>query len=185
MLIFIDLDGTLFDTYSLNPTNVGEWITAYQEAPLMEGANKTLAQLDIDGHFCMAITKRGEMLGQIEYDLSKRAILTKMNPPTSIKGLLWKIDNKTQFILNNLDTINKRIGTSYSPEQVVLIDNDESEIARAAAAGFFSILFGSKIEANKTELPKNLRIAKNWAAVRDILKRQKSQTSQDENEGVQ
>ncbi len=169
MLIFIDLDGTLFDTYSLNPQNNGEWIYAYASAPLMKGANETISELNNNGDYCIAITQRGVNLGKIVYDISKNAILSRIKPKSNIKGLIWKVDNKTKFIVENHEKINHTIGKHYPFNQIVLIDDDIDTVAQAAQAGFLGILFGAKSTDTTSKLPPNLKIAEDWNEVKTII----------------
>jgi len=168
MIVFTDLDGTLFDSYRIKKCCMADWLKVYTEAPIMPGAPEAIAKLNDMGCNCMAITARGQVFSPIEHAMTKSA-LKKYFKRGHIKGLIWHVRNKCESIMSEHDDIAQDLRDNSTIEDAILIDDDLKQVSAAAYGGIFTILFGRDDEELRKEYPSTLRVAMNWPEAVKII----------------
>ena len=187
MLIFTDLDGTLFDTDVSKPKYIDEWIEEFSNARPKDNAREIIEGLHNDGHKIIALSSRGLECEEFSDELHKisSASIIK-NFKKTIMGLLSSVEHKYNAIVNILENpeIAKKLevynsNTPYILQKdVVLVDDNEGEIAIGMMGGVKSILFNPPEDFDKNEIlqyfdsktESRLRIAKDWNEVGELIR---------------
>ena len=179
MLIFTDLDGTLFDTDINSSKNILMWIEEFSNAKPKKNAKKIIEDLHNDGHLIIALTSRGVDLGEIGNDIHKITCASvKKNFASNISGIQSSVRYKYHAIVNILNRFH--FMENYKLESdVILIDDDIEQITLGVLGGIKSILFNPPKDFNKDfllefadeiedvdkKIENNLKMAKNWDEV--------------------
>ena len=187
MLIFTDLDGTLFDTDVSKQKYIVEWMEEFSNARLKENARETIERLYADGHQIMALTSRGVDCAEYSDELQKiscASILKNFESSKAIMGLQSSVRYKYSAIVGILKKYHFKQNYELKKD-VVLVDDDIEQIGISVLGGVKSILFNPPSDFDKNIflklanaegianadkiVEKNLRVAKNWQDVGKII----------------
>jgi len=179
MIIFIDLDGTLYDTdAALNGSTVYHILMAELRAPLFDNAKEVIKEFKEQDHIVMALTKRGliddeevkitkqrfQIDGFIDYDEQRFDIYGMISHEIS------KYSSIEDFYNNHPE---------FDKEEAILIDDNVKDVVEAASHGVHSVLFAPDLEEIDKESKKllnkyNVSIIKSWLEFKEIVKEKAS-----------
>lgn len=177
MNIFIDLDGTLYDTESVQKgKTLAHLLLAELNAPLFDNAKTAIEDFCKEGASCFIVTGRGCMDDE-EVQITKRRLredgfLIPVNiPQPLLTGAAFYARSKYKAIS---DIYRKFYDSDVDKSNTLLIDNDISQIIEAALGGIKTILFAKDcgyIGKETQELldKLNVNIAYSWQGVQEIV----------------
>lgn len=174
MLIFVDLDDTLYQTNVETCGTVAEILIAELLAPMFDHAKETLEKFHKDGYECWVVTARG-LISDEEIDNTKIRLrqdgLTHKGKDSVFYGMVNPCRSKYSGIKNVYNNAyHKEVDTS----DCVLIDNDPEAIFEAAENGVPVILFNPddiEFDEETTRRMGNLPIktAHSWQEIEKIV----------------
>lgn len=175
MNIFIDLDGTLYDTKDVQKGNtLAHILIAEAKAPLFENSKSTIEGFCRKKANCFVVTSRG-MLDDEEVQITKQRLkndgfLNRDIDQSLFKGAVFYSERKIDAIRLIYE---KLFNSEIGKDNTIFIDNDIAQIEDVAFCGVKTILFAKDIAGFKEETKNTLdelkvNIAYSWQDIEKI-----------------
>lgn len=176
MNIFIDLDGTLYDTKGVQKGNtLAHILIAEAKAPLFENSKSTIEGFCRKKANCFVVTSRG-MLDDEEVQITKQRLkndgfLNRDIDQSLFKGAVFYSERKIDAIRLLYE---KFFNSEIDKDNTIFIDNDIAQIEDVAIYGVKTILFAKDIgyidEETKSILGNiNVNTAHSWKEIEEIV----------------